>query len=319
MAHLPPEVWRRILRQATYTPDLLATTWGYDAKDRIWEGWYDEVTTIMEQRQALDNDLVAKYNIFRVCRKWREIGTEFLYEVINIPFGQTTNSTRLNNLLHTLTPSAAGSTAPSTGMDDGIGYGYGWWTRRVTLSLLDLSPDHLGNLFTLLEHRHNVRIFGLYSAEEMETETYMRLVRLLEFRFSHSLRRVEIFLVLADSIHPFIIPNIHNLTCLGVPMMKEESIIPPQRHGDSFKHITTLSLLVPSHLNGLPSDWNFTRLENLSLWNVGDTNANRLVPFLERHDATLSHLHIASMSSGNSSPPRPHFCAVLRVTNSTSR
>ena len=90
---LPTEVWRLILRYASYDTDLLSTSWTYEPDDRLWANWeyYFDSPDTPEMR--------TKRVLVQVNRKWRHIATEFLYEAIHIP-SNSERFARIGNLVN---------------------------------------------------------------------------------------------------------------------------------------------------------------------------------------------------------------------------
>lgn len=77
---LPPELWRSIFHHAVdVVPFLFDTEWDYDPDNRIWEGW------IGCWSAPLQNQTIQRRTLVQVSREWRELGSEFLYEVVRIP------------------------------------------------------------------------------------------------------------------------------------------------------------------------------------------------------------------------------------------
>ena len=75
---LPSEIRYLILRKATHVPDLLSTTWNYAPEDRIWDDWDLDASD-----RASNAGLTTKRAIIQVCRAWRQMGLESLYEAIH--------------------------------------------------------------------------------------------------------------------------------------------------------------------------------------------------------------------------------------------
>ena len=100
---LPPEIWREIFEVATYVPRLLDNTWDYSPSEELWRGWSDSYR---------DTALHTRRSILSVCRFWRAIGLEFLWEVVEIPEVEASEENEpggvLDRLKAQLTPSVGG-------------------------------------------------------------------------------------------------------------------------------------------------------------------------------------------------------------------
>ena len=275
---LPTELWRAILREAIYVPGLLLTTWDLDPEEQIWEGWEGGTPKI-------DIGFWTKQAIVRVCREWQRMGVELLYETIYI-------STHLRLAALNATIAASGTTTNP---------GYGWWTKRVVCPYAFLGSEYAEELFNLLKQCHNIQIFT-FSGEEhiIPLSTQQSLVQLLESRFSHSLRRVDINMNPGEPPYYDAIPRIRGLTSLTA-MVRNDT--PGITDNFLFTHITTLTLHLLDYLNDLPSGWIFPSLRNLSLRGVAEDDVGTLVPFLTSHRETLVHLHVGTTWSENPELP----------------
>ena len=277
VVRLPPEVWQPIIRYATDSPDLLSTTWGYEPDLQLWQGWAEDDNSRVELR--------TKLSIVHVCRAWRDMSIEYLYEVIHIP--HSNNRSQVDSLVATFSDSAAVSLT---------GKGYGWWIKRITCSDRFLSLYHIDQLFPLLQRCQNLQTFSFSTTyPNLHPQKQNQLVQLLEHRFYHSLRRVE-FYTSSDSDswrNERTIPQVAGLTSLGITLPQvtsSDSQAPPQS-------LTSLSINFPDSLTSFPSGWEFLSLKNLSIQNISRQNFGHLIPFIKRHQTTLVNLHISSRSA----------------------
>jgi hypothetical protein len=109
---LPPELWMRILRFATLT----------QVTDKLFETEYrpfDDPPGEEERALLSDSDQVA-LALISVCRDWREMAQEFVYESVRLNHG-------MSALLQALRSSA--EQHPETG--------YGKWVKRLELSIVE--------------------------------------------------------------------------------------------------------------------------------------------------------------------------------------
>jgi len=125
------------------------------------------------------------------------------------------------------------------------------------------------------------------------TDIQVNLAHTLTSRFSHSLRRVDMFLTETNRTaavdYQAMIPNVQ-LTSLGMTLCAAGL---PQQSCSSFKDVTTLILNIPETLDHpLPQEFFFPRLRNLSLHALLDDNFPGLHPFIERHHKTLNQVRL---------------------------
>ena len=76
---LPPELWRIILRIANYAPFVLDLEWKYGVDEHLWAGWDTHGPAVDSLSEK------TKRAVVLVCRSWREMAVEYLYENIQIP------------------------------------------------------------------------------------------------------------------------------------------------------------------------------------------------------------------------------------------
>ena len=295
---LPAELWRLIFREATYVADLKLFTveWDYSAAERLWGGWesVDKAVSVASDPGSIE--MSTKQAITLVSRTWRTIGSEFLYESLSIP--QDASNFNFNMLIATFRTSACGPEPRS-----GPLLGYGWWTERIVYR--KDSRDFNELLFALLDECHSLETFciGRWGADGGSSEKQIRLAHVLESRFRHSLRRVGLNTSSApsDSHSPFrtVIPCIDRLRSLSISVTNDTSNTPHQ----TFDHVTSLKISLPSYLDIFPSLWSFPLLRNLSLCGVATRDIDAIVPFIKRHATTLVHLHILNSSHPNTRLP----------------
>ena len=97
--NLPTEILRQILRFATRVPFLLNLDWDYAPEDHLWEGW--------ESIDVNDTAIQTKRAIVQVCRTWKELGVEFLYETIQVYDPSADKPDRVRELVKVLRQSSA--------------------------------------------------------------------------------------------------------------------------------------------------------------------------------------------------------------------
>ena len=135
---LPAEIWREVIASATHVPGLLQTTWYHDLDDQLWHGW----------RPIKDMAIATKLAITSVCREWRVLGIEFLYEAIQIP--QANGPSKIKTLLAALPVSEE---APSSTSQ----LGYGWWIKRLEFPIEVFYPENFEDLKSLLHNDNPTR------------------------------------------------------------------------------------------------------------------------------------------------------------------
>ncbi|KAF8891483.1 hypothetical protein CPB84DRAFT_1683298 [Gymnopilus junonius] len=154
---LPAEIWTQIfdlaadediLFQPGIPTGMAESAW---AKDRIINDWRlrspQEAMNMLQRRSY-----ATKKAIILTCRRWRELGSEFLFRCLYF-----SDPAKLLSLCSILDSSAA-STSTVTAS-------YGWWTRRIHVSELHPSPtrnvtmEDLENaLASIVRHCPNVEI-----------------------------------------------------------------------------------------------------------------------------------------------------------------
>ena len=196
---------------------------------------------------------------------------EFLYEAIIIP--STSHSSRLADLVDVFWTSTS---------SDPDRRGYGWWVKRIDCPPRVLRLPSIIDFVELLGLFHNLQILCITGITRPSRTTQVRLAKILQSRFSHSLRRLDMFIGidwLRESVP--ILPNVE-LRSLGVCINRGITF-----HHQSFSPITTLSLHLGTDDFYLPSTWNFPFLRNLTLFRLSETHHEGLIPFIKQHSLTL--------------------------------
>ena len=164
---LPTETWREIFRRATYVPQLLHpeaawTAWPVSCRClgacRSFDDDAPQSCARCEGDQDVRRDtaLITRRNIVSVCRLWRTIGLEFLWEVIQIrPSSaiQQHGHEELNRMLEGLADIIC---SPSN-------HKYGGWIKRidiVTPQEVQSSAQSLISLQRALKEIHSLLIFN---------------------------------------------------------------------------------------------------------------------------------------------------------------
>ena len=177
MSHttLPPEVWRRILQEATLPPGGLITSWNHSPAERLFQGW--------EEIDHNDPTIETKLSIVLVCKGWFAIGIEFLYQWIRIPEPE-----RAMALLEVLQASPGHSSTSESARQPGLG----WWVKRIDVAAWMVEDNKLEHLLVFLKQCFHVEMlcfippFGPISGDHDLGLTY-----LLAARFHHSLRHIR--------------------------------------------------------------------------------------------------------------------------------
>ena len=266
----PSEIWRSVFRHATYVPLLLDTGWEYGPDERMWEGWVS----------VKDDEVATRRMIVNVCRSWRDLGAEFLYEVVQIQRDDQDGVERLVGIFEDSCVTKSG-------------VGYGWWTKRIDCPASLLTADNVEYLINLLEVCHNLQIFVVgrkgYLAEIL---VYSRIASILQSRFLHSLRRVDLPWRMFREATPInyisVLPDVP-LTSLAIMLRGQQ---PDEPTPISFFSITTLTISLSPSVGRPPSHLLFPALHALSLLFLGTNDIPMLRPFIRRHDRTLRHIHI---------------------------
>ena len=270
---LPVELWYYIFRIAVHVPLLFCIEWEYFPQERLWEGWESIEDIAMETKRA----------IVQVCRSWREVGVQFLYEAIQL---REEESERIMDLVNVLQQSASAS-----------GQGYGGWIKRIDCHSTLVSSEDVERLASLLECCHNLQILSISAHEGSEAGIQTRLNPIIQSRFVHSLNRLDYFVdnIFKDGF----LPNVR-LTSLGIDPLQLSSDTPLH---PSLAEVTTLTINPSSTgvIRHFPSQWHLPRLRTLAIMHLIDPEIPVLQPFIERHQSTLIHL---SLQVATSASPR---------------
>ncbi|KAH7921249.1 hypothetical protein BV22DRAFT_743290 [Leucogyrophana mollusca] len=122
--HFPPEIWLQIFQFATYVPNVLVPEI-YDHSSTI--GWLFN----RDNYRAVQDSLVTKRYLVRVCKMWYILASPYLYRSIYLGRGRC-----LSSLCSTLMNSARG-THPFSGERP-----LGSWTERLDIAMRDQSLTH---------------------------------------------------------------------------------------------------------------------------------------------------------------------------------
>ena len=305
---LPSELWRLIFREATCVPNLLSTEWDYDPDEHIWDDWGSPSPPHYVDMSA--TTITTKRAIAGVCKSWRDVGVEFLYESIEIPEDPTGPNARIGTLASIFERSTSDGQLRVGHMSSSASLGYGWWTKRIACANdFPSSDEEAKDLFSLLGLCHNLQIFSMIKmrgrGQPCPRSYLVGLSSLLESRFAHSLRRVEYYTrpprFRDDTSTASTIPRVPGLTCLGIVVREGTAVFDiPECHLESFRSVTTLTIRLPSDILNLPSHWTFSSLLSLAIRNVATGDIPALVPFVKRHRDTLIHLYISTIGeTGN--------------------
>ena len=267
---LPSELWRSIFRYAVYVPHLFDVNWAYEPEETLWEGW-----NVVKDSQA-----VTRRAITQVCREWKELGSEFLHEFIEIPVDE---EEEFGHLLASFKASEMASRSK---------IGYGWWTKRIDCPVALFMEGQEGPLLSILDLCHNLQIFSVPGVGMVDTSVQIRVARLLETRFRHSLRRVDLLLQ-GDELDPTmdyaaVLPDVR-LQSLGMTI--REPYLPHSLH-PSLEGVTTLTLFLPAMVPDDPLPVFFPRLTTLALTQLGTGDIPSIRPFINNHDKTLANVYV---------------------------
>lgn len=302
-AKLPSETWREIFHHAVSVHLLLDTEWSYDTSDHIWHNWmagwgefgypnFKLEDTAIQTRQAL----------VQVCREWRSIAVEFLFEVIQFPeyHSQDGGHAQLRRLIQIFKQSA---TRPE-GETHSHSPGYGWWTKRIDCPNLLLNEENLQPFMDLLEECPNLEILVIQPGW-MAPIDRTTLVGTLHNKLPHSLRRFSyIFKYLADEIDINPVPM--NIPLHSLDIAYGDRILQPSPSPTLCTAITSLSLWFTfGLLRPISNAWHFPNLRQLSLLNILPEDSPVLAQFVQRHRNTLTSLFIILGS------PRGHLVPAL--------
>ena len=304
---LPPELWRTILRDATYVPLLLIKEWDYDYNDRMWAGFPSQTDDGNYKAEILASD-ITKRAIVLVSRAWHQIGSEFLYEAIQIPRNLNWTTQLMEIMKHS-------ATEPKHGAHDGVGHAYGYWTKMIEWrdhSLLYSKP--LGAFMALLELCPNLQILCI-SGHLLPTALQVRLAGKLKLLFPRSLRRLEILSSIMDgeASDRFLdaIPNIA-LTSLSITCPATLNNLPLH---SNFDKISTLTLHLPIRASSLPTQWHLPNLRSLTMTSISDQNGPATIEFIMRHRRTVLNLYIRP--ADRKLDPRPLVTAASNARSLT--
>ena len=272
---LPVELWREIFFHATHVRGVLATEWDYDPDDHVWCGW----------KPVEDTSIGTKRAIVQVCREWRAIGVEFLYEAIDIRAHTTAPYyLGLDRLVSIMRDSSV-----ELDSEEGSEVGYGRWIKRVniTTDLLNVEND-FGSLVSLLNLCYNLSILSIDGNDHPDRATF-QLAEIVQTRFPHSLRR------LSTKVHD---TNAHRVFLPFIPLrtldVKVDHQLSDLQGRFSFETITTLTIYFGGGavLNSDSDSLYFPSLRTLSLKNIRLPDYTVLNHFVERHSETLRSLHL---------------------------
>ena len=298
--HLPNEIWREIFRESTFVPFLLDTEWKYSPEDELWSGWgcLNPYQDLGFRTETLKSGM-TKRSIVSVCRVWRGVGIEFLYESIQIPYEKRLVTRLLEIMKRSVSESYLG---------------HGWWTKRIGWVDTRRSFKSMEAAISLMDFFHNLEIVTLLN-QRIAYADQTRLADVCRSRFSHSLRRFEGSVYNPDPSNPAkcmdTLPNVP-LTSLSISITT--SIYNSPLH-PVFDAITTLVIYLPVIVNYRPAEWHFPNLKSLSFWNFTEFDMQVImVPFVQRHSHTLTYLHLKpTYPEINSIPLLSHLKNIART------
>lgn len=134
---LPPEVWLRVLRWATFVPNALDV----DAPNPFS---YPPPLNQTNIQGAIRQSLRTKRALVRVCRQWKELSTRFLYEAVYI--GLTTTVLKIFAYV-------------VVGEEGSIGKKALHWTKRLDFAIRDTSKKNVQDDKIFLKFALNLHRF----------------------------------------------------------------------------------------------------------------------------------------------------------------
>ena len=303
---LPPEIWREVFLLATHVPGLLTTTWLSDPDEALWGVWKSPL------EEEFEASMEIKKTIVQVCREWKALGTEFLYEAVHIRYENSDDDySRVDELVAILRASCAAHVQvpvsadvndsdqpqPLVGVDTGSSkrsnLGYGWWIKRIECPDQILYERNFQRLEPLLSLCHNLAIFAVSDAFYIAHAMANRLFSILESRFFHSLRRLDIKAYDMNEL-AVLLPSIP-LSSLDLCLPTPEFALNPACA--ALSTITSLTLSLPEGSFVYPESLHFHKsfyfptLRHLGLLHVADSNVEALKALVAQHSATVVSLY----------------------------
>ena len=274
---LPIESWHKILRHATYSHHLLDPEWIHHPGDNLWVGWDTRTLPGTHIATQIAVSQKTKRSAMLVCRTWRELGTEFLYEAIRVPLQRD----RILQLLDAIKQSSSGIEV-------------GWWVKRLHCSVRSMDKSH-AIISSLLEHCPNLQTFILTSKSWFYSTSKSYTEETLQSQCSRSLRRLDVLLddptFVRSTMYAELLSHI-SLTSLSITLRGPILNLPAH---SSFESISTLTLYMPHGSFRVPLNMGtayFPNLRTLALDNFSNDEITELALFVGKHQNTLLYLRL---------------------------
>ena len=273
---LPSELWIKILRTATEI-----------------SGLRDNDSNPSGRVVGHQATLETKMAIVGVCRTWRAIGIDFLYEyiVLSVKGGETKTAALCEWFSELFVQHA----------DEPRGYGRA--TKRIDFEIFLLQNGWADSLFRLLGCIQDLNVLVALpyraGARICEEDILMRLWHLVEERFSHSLWRLAANL----STHHVKTRNasdnfsyakhLPRLPLRALEVGMDDFTAKDDEPPFALDTVSTFGINVATfvHLDQCP-DWYCPNLKNLLLRQIVDREILLLIPFLNRHSDQITYLEI---------------------------
>ncbi|KAJ6546204.1 hypothetical protein DFH09DRAFT_649296 [Mycena vulgaris] len=157
MPDLPAELWAQVFDLAADEDVIFQLGLPTTMAESAWFKNFFGEWALRSPQDALDlvqrRSYATKKAIVRTCKKWRNLGSEFLYRCLFF-----NDPARLLTLCGILDSSSAASTTTTASL--------GWWTRRIHLtryyanSTRGTTPESLQDaLISIIRHCPNLEIF----------------------------------------------------------------------------------------------------------------------------------------------------------------
>ncbi|KAF8189536.1 hypothetical protein K438DRAFT_1722182 [Mycena galopus ATCC 62051] len=156
MVDLPAELWTQVFDLAADEDVIFQHGLPTTMAESVWYKDFFGDWALRSPQDALDlvqrRSYATKKAIVRTCKKWRDLGSEFLFRCLFF-----SDPARLLTLCAILDSSAASTTATAS---------LGWWTRRIHLTRFyanttrGTTPESLQDaLISIIRHCPNLEIF----------------------------------------------------------------------------------------------------------------------------------------------------------------
>ena len=193
---LPLELWRRILEEATSPPGGLVTSWEYNPVERLFRGW--------EDIEFGDPEIQTKLAIVLVCKRWKEMGNEFLYQWVKLIGPERTRevgdlfrssaplvvaeSDHVEATLSLESPRSAHTSTSALKRP-----AYGWWVKRVDIAGVMTTEANIDETISFLELCSQVEVvFHIPPFGSASDDHAYRLKSFEAKRFHRSLRHLSL-------------------------------------------------------------------------------------------------------------------------------